>query len=1059
MINIGVLTSKGSFLSSAIKIPELIDTLKSNNHNTLCVADYSMSAVVDLYDICKESNLNLVIGRRFKLLIDDDTEHREVTLYAKNKLGYYELIKYNNAVSGGVLEESKLTKSDNLVFVFSSCSASNYRLFFNKVRCKVYFNKIKEYFNSIYVEVSNNGYVGENAHNKSVFSYRDNLGYDVIFSSNCRYLLEDDQNVLSILGRIFSNSKSSANKIKTKHHYLDCYPEDLKHSNNQFSIEFSQYDIYENNGKMYMPEYDDAEGILNQKCFMALDDYLHENESLSDRNDEYYDRLKFELKVINKESYAGYFLLISDVVDWCKGRDILVGVGRGSAGGSLVSYLLGITGFDPLYKECPLYFERFLNPDRVSPPDIDVDLTDRDAVIEYLSDRFGSDKVLTIGTVMTFGIRSSLKEVAKSYGLNDKILQPLFDVMPVDLGITSNKKLYEENEDYHSIIESNNDLKAVWNYATKIEGLHKNPSIHASGILVCPYDIKVPVSDSNGVKYTQYDMSNVEKLGYIKFDFLGLDTLKIVENTIKKIKITKGIDVDINKVDYWNPDKRTMSLIRTSQTTCVFQWESDGYKSLIQRLKPDTFNELIDLNTLYRPGPAESGLTDQYIRRKHGREKVTYIHDSLSDVLNRQGLPLFQEEIMLLCTRVAGFTMAEADVIRKAIGKKDLDLLAKQQTKFVDGCVDIGGFSQQKASDTWDMLQKFGRYSWNLSHGLAYTIISYWTAYLSANYPAEFFASNMDSKIDKYDRLLVIISEARRRGIKVNPPSVNKSKDLHEVVNNQIYMSFDSIKGVGNTAKNAIIQNRDDHGSYKNFDDFCERVDKSKCNASTKEALIYAGVFDEFKPKDVKTYDYRLRLLNLIINKRNLEKFTKLQRLTPYNMVKEEFDRIGFYVNDTPFHIAKLRIYKNNYGAFEVISYHKHIDKNGNGMLFINATDHIKYYNFIMFANKYKIFGDVKIGMIYLFGYNLDGRDDSVIINSSMLLCDKDGNLTDDAKNKLMPLVDINTYKENMLSIDFKCRVCVTSSNRNYSTIIGNDIKNNTSNNPVVVDLIKGYTL
>jgi DNA polymerase-3 subunit alpha len=1008
-IHLNVQTSKGSFLDSSIKIKELIKYAKENNITTIGIRDISFFGVIDFFDECNKEGIKPIFGK----IVSDDFD---LVYYPKSIKGYHSLLHHSNELNSGLHAENRI--DDNICVIPRHNGRLHDMLFHTNCDENTvddYLQHYKDlYGEDLYLEISDNELVYEKDINELIIQAANRNEIKVILANPVKYLNKEDQPVHNLLSRIRYNAKNDNKKLKGSNYFF-------RTKSSQFNTEYTQqlvntidigskishYDIHENDGKYFMHKFPNDDAELKKICEDSLQRY-----GLSE-NTEYIDRLSYELSVISKEGFCSYFILVAKMVQWCNEQGILVGVGRGSAGGSLVSYLTGITGFDPMNKNCPLYFERFLNPARVSPPDIDVDITDRNRVIEYAKQEYGKDRVVNIGTVHTFGTRDSLGQVARMYNINDKDLKPLYNCLPVDMKEITNELLYETSKDFKEIIDNNALLKNIWQYAVKIEGLCKNAGIHASGVVISPIKMNIPTNMSKGVKYSEYDMHNVEDIGYIKFDFLGLNTLNIVEKTVEKIRKNKDPEFDIKNVDYWQYDKATYDLINQGKTTCVFQWESDGYKNLIRRLKPDEFNELIDLNTLYRPGPMESGMTDLYIKRKFGLEKVEYTIPELKPYLKRKGLPLFQEEIMKMCEIMAGFTLAEADMIRKAIGKKIPKEMTKMKTKFIDGCMQTSKLSKERAIEEWEKLEKFQRYSWNLSHGLAYTIISYWTAYLSANYPAEFFAANMDTKINDHDRLVVIINELKSRGINILPPDINNLEFDHTVKDGSVYMTLDSIKGIGEKAKETILSDRKTNGEFKNFEDFNNRIDKRLCNAAAKEALIYAGVFDSFY--DDGYFITRYKLLDKVINKKNEKKMEEYKKLNSLQMIRNEAVYLGFYLTATPTDILKLKIYSANTGTFEIISMHNHIDKKGNKMCFLSATDYLHMYEFVVFSKAYEEYGNLlSVGNIVIINFTTQKSNYSCVLKM-VLPVYVDGKLILSYRDKLLPVVDIKTEMSNNL--------------------------------------------
>lgn len=1001
--NLHLHTSNGSYLDSMVKIPELIKKVNEFGHKYCACTDHgSLSALLNFHSECKNGGVIPILGCEFYEAQGHRTDKSgsifHLLLLAKNKIGYKNLIKMSTEanITGkyrnfGRVDDELLRKYNDGIICLSACLSG--RLSKNILEsngdiktANAVINYYREIFgDDYYLEIMDNGIQEQEFVDDIIIQIGKSRGINIVMTNDVHYLNADDADAHDILKRIHYNKKEFAGFSGGGYHLRDANEYNSKYSEfldtRCVTDKIEVYDVIEQNKMWHMPIVDNSENVLIGTARNKLDQYFSKN-VLEYKRDEYKDRLEYELGVINKLGYADYFLIVADFVQWARCNNVLIGPGRGSAGGSLVSYMLGIINFDPMNEECPLYFERFLNPDRISMPDIDIDFNDRDKVIAYLKDKYGDNRVVNIGTISTLGTRDVIRNVARVMGYSDNVIKPILDEIPTDTANVTNESLYDSIESYKALIDGNSLFKQIWQYAIKIEGAFKNPSIHASGVIISPKDFDdIPLNMVKDVVFTQYDMHNVESLGYVKFDILGLKTLDVINKAVGKTKS----NININELDYMNPDKKTMNLINEGKTNCVFQWESDGYKKLIKRLKPDKFVELIDLNTLYRPGCMESGLTDQYINRKFGKEEITYIHESLSGILKRYGLPLFQEEVMLMCNKVAGFSLSEADVIRKAIGKKNQQLLNEQKPAFVDGCKKHGGMSDEKANELWDMLEKFGRYSWNLSHGLAYTIISYWTAYLSANHPAEFFSANIDMAGD-FKALVKIINEAKSRGIKIVPPDINKSDLDTVVVSNSIYLSFTAIKGISDKIALNIIEERDKNGQFYGYDDFCLRVEKSKCNKSAKDALIKAGAFD-FSIND------KMKRFDLLIY--NDQRYKDVEQ-TVFYIIKEEYNKIGIYIDENPISLLKLKVYDKNFITGEIVSLHKHIDKNGKKMCFLELTDFDKQYDVTVFNDTYSDNVDIlKVGNIIGVSVNVNKYGMSAIdlfsfVVGSRVTIDKD---------------------------------------------------------------------
>lgn len=622
-------------------------------------------------------------------------------------------------------------------------------------------------------------------------------------------------------------------------------------------------------GKYFLPEYPVPEGLTEAEFFRkisheGLDQRLERildksAANYAERRKVYEDRLNFELDIINQMGFPGYFLIVMDFIQWAKDHDIPVGPGRGSGAGSLVAYSLKITDLDPLQYD--LLFERFLNPERVSMPDFDIDfcMDNRDKVISYVADNYGRDAVSQIITFGTMAAKAVVRDVArvqgKSYGLADKLSK----MIPPTPGMTLAQALQEEPQ-LKEFIEQDGDAGEIWEMAVQLEGLTRNVGKHAGGVVIAPTkltDFSPLYCDETGSGLvTQFDKGDVEEAGLVKFDFLGLRTLTIIDWArimIDKQRLKKGeAPLDISAIPLDDP--KTFGLLKRAETTAVFQLESRGMKDLIKRLQPDNIEDLIALVALFRPGPLESGMVDDFINRKHGRAQVAYPdakfqHHTLKPVLEpTYGVIVYQEQVMQIAQVLAGYTLGGADMLRRAMGKKKPEEMAKQREVFETGAKNQG-VDPELAIKIFDLVEKFAGYGFNKSHSAAYAIVSYQTAWLKAHYPAHFMAATMSSDMDKTDKVVTFIEECRTMKLKLLPPDVN-SGEFHFTVDDagRIIYGLGAIKGLGEGPVESIIAARNEGGPFRDLFDFCARVDPRKVNKRALEAIIRSGAADNLGP-------------------------------------------------------------------------------------------------------------------------------------------------------------------------------------------------------------------
>ncbi len=612
-------------------------------------------------------------------------------------------------------------------------------------------------------------------------------------------------------------------------------------------------------GEHYLPDFPVPEGLtieafFSQEAYAGLAERLHvlfPDEHERQRQEPIYkQRLQTELDVINKMGFPGYFLIVADFIKWSKSHDVPVGPGRGSGAGSLVAYALKITDLDPLQYD--LLFERFLNPERVSLPDFDIDfcMDGRDRVIEYVSQRYGRDHVSQIITFGTMAAKAVLRDVGRVLGYPYGLVDGLAKLVPFELKMTLNKALEQEpllKERY----DKEEEVKTLIDLALKLEGLTRNVGKHAGGVVIAPKPLTeyTPIyCEQNGAGLvSQYDKDDVERVGLVKFDFLGLKTLTVIDWAVKNVKALLPEDeaaaLDINQIPL--DDKITYALLKRAETTAVFQLESRGMKELIKRLQPDNFEDIIALVALFRPGPLQSGMVDDFVNRKHGRARVDYPHPDLEPVLKpTYGVIVYQEQVMQIAQILAGYSLGGADMLRRAMGKKKPEEMAKQRALFLEGAKKRG-IAQDTAGPIFDLMEKFAEYGFNKSHSAAYALVAYQTAWLKAHYPAAFMAAVMSADMENTDKIVGLIDDCRDLGLTVLPPDVNSSK-IHFTVADarSIRYGLGAIKGVGEAALTGIVAAREQGDAFQSLYDFCQRVDMKKINRRVMEALVKAGALD-----------------------------------------------------------------------------------------------------------------------------------------------------------------------------------------------------------------------
>ncbi len=617
-------------------------------------------------------------------------------------------------------------------------------------------------------------------------------------------------------------------------------------------------------GKYYLPNYPVPAGLgleefLEQCVQEGLDKRMQivrerepgfQTEQAPSLEKEYAERMRFELDVINQMGFPGYFLIVMEFIQWAKENKIPVGPGRGSGAGSLVAWALGITDLDPIAGK--LLFERFLNPERVSMPDFDVDfcMEGRDRVIAHVSELYGKDAVSQIATFGTMAAKAVVRDVArvqgKPYGMADKLSK----LIPFEVGMTL-EKAHEQSEELRAFIAESEEVSEIMDMAYKLEGVVRNVGKHAGGVVIAPTELTeftpLYVDDSSSGLVSQYDKDDVESAGLVKFDFLGLKTLTVIDWAVDLVNAAQDADQPPLAIeDIPLDDARTFQLLKNAATTAVFQLESRGMKDLIRKLLPDTMNDIIALVAIYRPGPMQTGADQDYINRKHGREPIVYVHESLAEVLQETyGVVLYQEQVMQIAQVLAGFSLGQADLLRRAMGKKKPEEMARVRKQFLAGTL-ARKVDERLANEIFDLMEKFAGYAFNKSHSAAYALVSYQTAWLKANHPAEFMAATLSADMQHTDKVVTLIDEIRRMEVRFLPPSINRGDYRFSVVDGQVVYGLGAIKGVGQGPVEAIVEARHANGEFADLNDFCRRVDSKKANKRVLEALIKSGAMDCF---------------------------------------------------------------------------------------------------------------------------------------------------------------------------------------------------------------------
>ncbi|RUQ95689.1 DNA polymerase III subunit alpha [Legionella septentrionalis] len=724
--------------------------------------------------------------------------------------------------------------------------------------------------NRYYLEIQRTDRPDEDTYNEKIVQLAETLNLPLVATNDVRFLQQEDYHahearVCIHQGRTLADpsrprSYSAKQYLRSADEMSELFSDIPQAIQNTVEIS-KRCTVKLDLGKNYLPNFpvpagDTVENYLSHLSTLGLNERLQQifrdkPEALSAKRPIYEERLKIELNVINSMGFAGYFLIVADFIKWAKNNNVPVGPGRGSGAGSLVAYALHITDLDPLQYD--LLFERFLNPERVSMPDFDIDfcMEGRDRVIEYVAEKYGRNSVSQIITFGSMAAKAVVRDVGRVLGHPYGFVDKLAKLIPFELGITLNKALEQEDE-LRRRYEDEEEVKELFDLALKLEGITRNAGKHAGGVVIAPSELTdftaIYCEEGSTQLVSQFDKDDVESAGLVKFDFLGLRTLTIINWALTTINQQRQRDnlaaIDINEIPM--DDAATFDLLKACQTTAVFQLESRGMKELIHRLQPDCFEDIIALVALFRPGPLQSGMVDDFIDRKHGRAKVEYPHPDLEPILKpTYGVILYQEQVMQIAQVLANYTLGAADLLRRAMGKKKPEEMAKQREIFTEGA-SKRGVDVQTATYIFDLMEKFAGYGFNKSHSAAYALVAYQTAWLKAHFPAAFMAAVMSSDMDNTDKVVNFIHECKHMNLTILPPSINRS-DYHFTTldDTTIVYGLGAIKGVGEAAIQILVDERS-KGLYEGLFSVCQRLDMRKANRRVLEALIKSGAMDEW---------------------------------------------------------------------------------------------------------------------------------------------------------------------------------------------------------------------
>lgn len=862
-----------SLLDGASKIPELVAYAKELGMDSLAITDHGvMYGAVEFYQECTKAGIKPIIGCEVYLAKGSHLDMTEKTRYhlillAENDIGYHNLMRI---VSKGQLEgfyykprvdkDILRTYSEGIICL-SACIAGEVPRLINSGNMDGARRCVQEYIDifgkdNYFLEIQNHDIPEEKTAAEGLRQLAQEFGIGLVATNDLHYVRREDAEAQDVLlciqttsnvddpGRMrFPNDSFYLKSAEEMAELFGGYPEALENTCRiadrcNVKLEFGHLLLPE----FPVPEGFDAVSYLRHLCEEALPErYEVVDETVRKR-------LDFELDIINTMGYACYFLIVWDFINYCRSHDIPVGPGRGSAAGSIVAYLLRITNIEPLRYH--LLFERFLNPERVSMPDIDTDFcyVKRNQVLDYVVRRYGQERVSQIITFGTLQARAAVRDVGKALGMSYTSVDEVAKMIPRELGITLDKALKSSN-DFKRAYESRPEVKKLVDLARSVEGLPRNAGTHAAGVIIAPRDLRdyVPLqqgSDSGVI--TQYDKNKVEELGLLKMDFLGLRTLTVIGDCIQFIKETTGEIVDIDNIPLH--DKETCEMLCRGETACVFQLESAGITKLVMDLAPESFEDLIPLVALYRPGPLGTGMAEDFIAGRHGQRTAEVLHPLMEPILeDTYGVILYQEQVMQITSALAGFTLGQADILRRAMGKKKAKELDSMRASFIEGAKRLHDIPEELSDRIFSLLQHFAGYGFNKSHSVAYALVAYETAYLKAHWRAQYYAAFLNSVIGDGDKLSWYISVCKNDNIKILAPDVNESgRDFTVLPNKTIRFGLAGIKSTGGAAVEAIISARSEGGPFTSLTDFCCRVNMRVVNKRVVENLIKCGAMDSF---------------------------------------------------------------------------------------------------------------------------------------------------------------------------------------------------------------------
>ena len=996
--------SEYSLLDGANRIKDLPVRAKELGMEAIALTDHgAMYGVIDFYKECKKNEVKPIIGcevyvaprSRFDKEPGIDNQYAHLILLAKDKKGYQNLIKlvslgfidgfyYKPRIDEEILEQY----SEGLICL-SACLAGavNKQILKGEMEeAKNIARWYKKVFkDDYYLEIQNNGLREQVMVNQKLIGLSRELGIPLVATNDAHYLKREDAYNHEVLLCIQTGKRMTDDdrmKFETDELYIKSPEEMIEYFKNipeaiENTVKIAEKcNVEFEFGVTKLPNYDVPEEYkthaeyFRKLCYDGIKKRYGENPSK-----EIMDRLEYEVSVIEKMGYVDYYLIVWDFINYAKSQGISVGPGRGSGAGSIAAYAIEITDIDPI--KYNLLFERFLNPERISMPDFDIDFCyeRRQEVIDYVARKYGADHVAQIITFGTMSARMVIRDVGRALDIPYAEVDQLAKMIPFELHITI-KKAMEQNVELRQKYENDEEVRKLIDIAMALEGLPRQASTHACGVVITkdPVDTYVPLYVRDDAISTQYIMTTLEELGLLKMDFLGLRTLTVISDAKRLVKECRGIDVEI---DQNMDDPEVYKLWGDGKSSGIFQFESAGMTNFMKELKPDGLEDIIAGVSLYRPGPMDQ--IPRYIKNKLHPDHVEYTHPALEPILNvTYGCMVYQEQVMQIVRELAGYSLGRADLVRRAMGKKKLDVMAKEREYFIYGQTDEdgniiipgcvrNGIDEVSANKIFDEMAEFAKYAFNKSHAAAYSVVSYQTAYLKKYYPEEFMAATLNSFLGNLDKVPEYIDECKRLGIEILKPNINKSYTKFTVDNKKIRFGMGSIKNVGVAAVDAIVAEREKNGPYESFTDFCERIQNEAVNKKCIECLIKAGAFDEFEQtrntlvashEDIietisdgnrKSMAGQVTMFDLGGNDEKLEeikyKFTVLPEYSEKELLKYEKEMLGIYISGHPLDKLRKEIEKtSNISTMQILKMQEENDlsKDGANVKFAGLISEVK---------------------------------------------------------------------------------------------------------------------